>query len=486
MKRAATGTEGFGLGLTLPDRAGPGGLVRDIHRQLREAIVAGRLAPGLQLPSNRGLARSLGVSRNTVAAIYDLLFSEGLIEAHQGAGTFVSMSQRPAKRRGKPPFPLPRLPTRPVPEVGLLAGALPAGPGILEMRVGIPDQSAVPWDVWRRLSALAIRQHQRAPAIIAPAAGLYALREAVAMHLSFARAIACAPERIVVTSGVQGALDLLARTLVVPGKTVIAVEDPGYPAARAPFVLAGARVVPVPVDSEGILVDAIPAEASLVYVTPSHQFPTGSVMSMARRRALLARAAKTGALILEDDYDSEFRYGDQPLDALQTLDRDQVVVYLGIFSKSLFPGLRLGFMVAPEWLRPTLIDAFRAGAFCTPLIPQATLAAFISEGHLARHIRRMRRIYGSRRAALHEAIDRHLGPQLSVMPSSAGLHLSVAVAPDLSLDRLACAGTAAGVAFHRLDAMALAPPPIHAIGIGFGQCPEDCYDAAMAQLASHL
>ncbi|WP_329955905.1 PLP-dependent aminotransferase family protein [Cupriavidus necator] len=223
------------------------------------------------------------------------------------------------------------------------------------------------------------------------------LREAIASHVSFARAVACGADDVVVTSGAQQAFDLIARVLVTPGKTVVAVEDPGYPPLRHAFAAAGARLVPVPVDDEGMQVDQLPAGARVICVTPSHQFPLGATLSLARRRALLAFARRHGAVVVEDDYDGEFRHGGRPLDALQTLDQDQLVWYVGTFSRSLFPGLRLGYAVVPPWARDAVVAAGQYTDWHSALLAQDTLAAFMAEGHLARHIRKMRAAYTGRR-----------------------------------------------------------------------------------------
>ena len=241
--------------------------------------------------------------------------------------------------------------------------------------------------------------------------------------MAFVRAVVCEPDDIVISAGAQQAFDLLARLLVTEGRTCVAVEDPGYPPLRAAFLAAGARLVPVPVDGEGLRVDRLPAGVKVICVTPSHQWPTGAVMSSARRAALLARARELGAVVIEDDYDGEFLFNPRPQDALQTLDRDERVVYVGTFSKSLFPSLRMGFLVAPRWAREALVDIKRSTDSHCSVLTQATLAAFINEGHLARHIRRMRPIYAQRRHALERGAQAHWAAHLRVLPGLAGLHL---------------------------------------------------------------
>jgi GntR family transcriptional regulator/MocR family aminotransferase len=253
------------------------------------------------------------------------------------------------------------------------------------------------------------------------------LREAIAGHVAFVRAVVCNTDNLVITSGAQQAFDLLARLLVTPGETRVAVENPGYPSTRGAFNAAGAKLVPVPVDEEGLRVDRIPDDVKVICVTPSHQSPTGVIMSSARRAALLARAHALDAVVIEDDYDGEFLYDSRPHDALQTLDREGRVFYVGTFSKSLFPALRKGFVVAPDWAREALVDIKYSTDSHTDLVQQATLAAFIAEGHLARHIRRMRRIYSQRRRAFEHAAQDHWSKFMEVRPGNAGLHLSTQI-----------------------------------------------------------
>jgi GntR family transcriptional regulator/MocR family aminotransferase len=273
----------------------------------------------------------------------------------------------------------------------------------VDFRLGRAETRFFPQQIWTRLASRALRH---AKPYFGPD-GHPALRDAIAGHVSATRAVACGPEQILVTAGAQSAFDLLARLLITPERPVVAMEDPGYPLFRALFAKAGAKIAPVPVDGEGLIVERIPPEASVIYVTPSHQFPTGTPMSLARRQQLLALARRQDAVIIEDDYDSEFRFGGNPLDALKTLDRDDRVFYVATFSKSLFVALRLGFVVAPSWaLDPLRAARQLTGLFGAPL-EQETLAAFIAEGHLARHVRRMKKLYDQRRLALLDALTLH-------------------------------------------------------------------------------
>ena len=427
----------FELPIRIPPR-NSGERLRALHGQLKAAILEGRLRPGLRLPATRVLASNYGVSRNTAIATYDLLLSEGYITTRHGAGTYVSdVLPRMSQLAGRPKGGTKRV--RQLndfwqsPE---LFRELIDEPARFKFRLGRPDISKFPMGVWRRLAARTLRAFARVPLTDETSKGRSSLREAIAKHVSFARAVACDASDVVVTSGAQQAFDLLSRILVTPKRTVVAVEDPGYARARLAFTAAGAKICPVPVDEEGLIVDKIPKNARIIYVTPSHQFPTGAAMSPHRRAALLAFANAHDAVIIEDDYDSEFRFGARPLDALQTLDRAGSVFYVGTFSKSLFPDLRLGFVVAPAWAQPALVAAKQyADGQSSPLL-QETLASFISEGHLARHVRRMRQIYSTRREALLDGLEKHLSDHLTPVPSAAGLHLAAFTRPSANADRI--------------------------------------------------
>lgn len=437
-----------------------------LHAQLHAAILDGRLQPGLRLPATRELAQALKISRNTVVAAYELLLSEGYVVARRGAGNYVAdLLGRRGQRRASPPPPGGDRRLTPYWRAARLPAPMQLGACTHDFRVGVPDNRQFPFELWRRLSARALRGLSKAPPLYGQATGRPALREAIARHVSFARAVACDPDDVVVTSGAQQAFDLLARVLVTPGRTVVAVEDPGYPPLRAAFAAAGARVVPVAVDAEGLVVEKIPAEARVVYVTPSHQFPLGVPMSPSRRAALLAFAAARQAVVVEDDYDGEFRYGGRPLDALQTLDRDGLVCYVGTFSKCLFPALRLGYVVAPPWLLPALAAAKAMTDWHCDLPAQDTLAAFITEGHLARHVRRMRKEYAERRATLLEALSCH---GIEAWPSDAGLHLSARLPHRVRSATLVEQAAAQGIHLEGLDGYTHGRVAMQGLVLGFG------------------
>jgi GntR family transcriptional regulator/MocR family aminotransferase len=469
--------------LELPAR----GRLASLHGQLRAAILDGRLRGGQALPSTRGLAASLEVSRNTVVSAYERLLSEGYVAARQGAGYVVTnvLSTRAVPQRAQTGGGDPRLHPRwreatlPTPNSGMAAVRY-------DLRVGLPDTSRFPFDIWRRLSARALRTLSHTPAIYDAAEGRMPLRAAIAGHISFTRAVAGSADDIMVTNGAQQAFDLLARLLVMPGRTLVAVEDPGYPPLRAAFEAVGATVVPVAVDGEGIVVESIPTEARVIYVTPSHQFPLGMVMSPARRLALLAFARQHGAVVIEDDYDGEFRYGGRPLDALQTLDRDGVVFYVGTFSKSLFPALRLGYMVSPPWARAALARVRQLSDWHSDVLAQDTLALFIAEGHLARHVRKMRRIYGERRNRLLEALPRHAGDMLLPLASDAGLHLATTLSRPIEVKALISQAEAQGLRIESLRDYAIVDHTPGGLVFGLGMTPAARIDEAIRLLGRLL
>lgn len=410
---------------------------RRLHEQLRAAILDGRLAAGSTLPSTRLVAAGLGIARNTVIAAYDLLIAEGYVVPRAGAKAVVADVATRLQARSAPAVRItgdarinPQW--RQTQTHATSSRALPPR----SFRLGVPDHTQFPHEVWRRLMAQSLRTWSKTAFAYPPSQGIPVLREAIARHVAFARAVACVAEDVVVTSGAQQAFDLLARLLVTPGKTLVAVEEPGYPPVRAAFAAAGATLVPMPIDDEGLQAEALPPGVRVISVTPSHQSPTGVALSLRRRKALLDYARAHDAVIIEDDYDGEFRYGGRPLDALQTLDREARVFYVGTFSKSLFPSLRKGFVVVPAWARESFIAVKHVADSHSDTITQSVLAAFIRDGHLARHVRRMRSVYAQRREVLLEGIEHELGAWLQPIPCEAGLHLAARIRDPAQADRV--------------------------------------------------
>jgi GntR family transcriptional regulator/MocR family aminotransferase len=349
-------------------------------------------------------------------------------------------------------------------------------------RLGVPDTSSFPFHIWRRLLARSLRSLAKVPGTYFEAQGRPHLREAIANHVSFARAVACRPEDVIVTGGTQQAFDLLARILVTPGRTTVALENPGYPPQRAAFAVAGANLVPVPVDSEGLIVDRLPADARVICVTPSHQFPLGVAMSMRRRTELLEFARTNGAVVVEDDYDGEFRYGATPRDALQTLDRSGSVFYVGTFSKSLFPGIRLGFVVVPPWARRALITAKQAADWHSPVMEQDALAAFIGEGHMARHVRKMRKLYSERRELMMGGLQAHFSPWLEAIPSSGGMHLTALLRESVDIDAIVRGARQRNMELRSLNSYSMNGDGQPGLVIGYGATSAESLTEGLVEL----
>ena len=450
-----------------------------LYRALLDALRAGRLRPGDRLPPSRTLAADLGIARATVATVYERLVAEGHLEARVGAGTFVSKAAAPTtRRRRRTPAALrPRDSWTALPQSVSGSEATPPH----DFRVGIPDASLFPFDTWRRLLAAASRRGAE-PGTYAEPQGHPQLRAALARHLAYSRGVEADPDDIVVTHGTQQALDLVARVLLEPGDVVV-VEDPGYPFARALFASHGARVIPVPVDAEGLLVDALPRRARLVFTTPSHQFPLGPPLSLARRQALLGFAARHDCAIIEDDYDSEFRYVERPLDPLHTLDQDGRVLYVGSFSKSLLPSLRSGYLVAPPSLRAALRAAKQLTDGYGAPATQLALARFLDDGLLARHLRSASKVYAERRELVADGLAR-LG--LDVVPAAAGLHLSAYLDPAHDAETLARRLRADGVALDTLGQYTAGPLPRNGLVLGYGAAVTESITPGIRRLAQAL
>lgn len=477
----------------------PGQLLKALHRALREAIVGGRLTAGLRLPPTRVLAAALGVSRNTAIALYDLLASEGYVVARGKGGTSVADALPRVRKRAAIAAGEAVAPKGPWLRSAWFAPAAPAkvitaAPAVAlkhDFTVGVPEIAPLPFAVLRRLTGRALREAERSAAEYGAPQGLPRMRAAIASHVSATRAVACAPEDVIVTQGAQQAFDLLARVLVAPGQTAVAIEDPGYPPLRSAFMGAGARLAPIAVDDEGLVVDRIPAGSHIVCVTPSHQFPRGVTLSAERRRQLMDLAHDTPAVVIEDDYDSEFRFGRRPLDALKTLDREGRVFYVGTFSKSLYPALRLGYIVAPRWALGALAAAKQAADWHSCTLTQAAVAAFIEEGHLLRHARRMQAIYRGRREALVAAVERHLGAAAEALPGEAGLHMAIRLKGRCASPRqIALRAIEQGVRVETLARYAVTPrevaPRDDALLFGYGRIEAAQMDDAIRRLSRCL
>ncbi len=451
-----------------------------MYRQIREAILTGRVKSGYRLPSTREVAESLGVSRNTVLVVYERLRSEGFLEARVGAGTYVGSDVRPRAPSGVPDSPLrPRPLWEEIADVGDLSATVCS----FDLRPGAPDAARFPYAPWRARISRQLRPGAVGKGAHIGAEGVAALRRAIADHVGVTRGVRARPDDVFVTNGAQQALDLIGRVLLEPGDAV-AVEDPGYPLAQRAFRAQGMKVVPVGVDEHGIVVDAIPRDARLVYVTPSHQYPLGMALSMERRQALLAWARETDTAIVEDDYDGEFRYDGRPLEPLHGLDGSGRVLYVGSLSKVMLPTLRLGFLVAPPSLHLALRKARAATDWHTAVPLQAAAAEFIGDGLLAKHVRRMRRIYAERHRVIVEILQRRFAGRLTPLPSHGGLHLSAVLEPDADSADVDIARRAAAedVAILPLSPRYLAEPPRQGLMLGYGSIAADRIPEALERL----
>jgi GntR family transcriptional regulator/MocR family aminotransferase len=474
-------------------------LYKQLYERLRGAILAGQLERGVRLPSTRTLASELGVARMTTALAYEQLLLEGYLESRVGQGTVVARSlpatlfnaQKESKREKRTDLektspihlasclrPLKDIPWPTRPE-GQTGGTFSSGEPGLEL---------FPYEIWARLIARRARQSLREFAHYQPPAGYEPLREAIAAHIGITRGVRCTPEQIIMTAGSQGAFDLAARTLLNSGDAVWP-ENPGYFGARSALLAAGARLVPVPVDEQGLLVEIGRKrcqEARLVSTTPSHQAPTGVTMSLPRRLALLDWAGEAGAWILEDDYDSEYRFSGRPLEALQGLDQTGRVLYIGTFSKVLFPALRLGYLVAPTILLEPLLTMRRSLDMHLPLLEQMALSDFLHEGHYARHLRRMRQHYRKLRELLHHELHIHLGSLLEVRAPEAGIQLVGWLPPGKDDQRAAELAAQVGIQVLPISRFSLEPLSRGGLVFGYAGTDEEAIPRGMKQLAAVL
>lgn len=473
-------------------------LYRQLYERLRANILSSQLRAGARLPSSRSLAQELGISRNTVTAAYDQLLAEGYIESRVGHGTSV-IPLPPEQLINVAPARL--APFSAVPGHPALSqrGKLIAGmtfmatseaflADISPFRAGMPALDAFPFALWSRL----VQRHTRTSL---PAMGLYQqssgyrpLREAIAAHIGVTRGMRCTAEQVLIVSGSQQALDLAARMLLDPGDAAW-IEDPGYHGARNALLAAGAYLVPVPVDAEGISVSqgrVLAPQARLAAIAPSHQFPLGVTMSLSRRLELLEWARQSNAWILEDDYDSEYRFIGRPLSTLQGLDSTQRVLYIGTFSKVMFPSLRLGFLVVP----PDLVDAFANIVHTTilhhSLLEQMALADFISEGHFARHLRAMRTLYAERASTLVRVAHEELGALMEMNMPHTGLHTVGWLPPGVDDRLVAYRAHVQGVEVTPLSTFAQAPLARGGLLFGYAPFEEDIIRSGLRRLARVL
>lgn len=485
------------MDLMIPiDRTRRTSLVDQLYEGVRTAIAAGTLEPGTRLPSTRELARQLGLTRFTVDDAYSRLVSEGYLEARHGSGTYVAERVRlPA-----PSGPGAATESPPAFHLSAWAGRLPRQPGSdappldveFDFLGGIPAVELLPLTTWHRLIAREARRLDLIHYAYGETAGLPELREAIAAWVSRSRGVACGPEQVIVTSGAQQSMDLLMRLTLDPGTTAV-VEDPCYRWVRTLAGMTGATVHPVPVDAEGILVDQLPGAKVIprvVCVTPSHQYPTGGVLPLARRLDLLEWARSVNALILEDDYDGELRYDSRPLPALAALANapggPANVVYMGSFSKVLYPALRLGYLVVPSRLVEPFTTAKATVDRHAPILTQAVMTAFIREGHFERHLVRMRRAYASRHDAMVAGIETDLAGIAfrDYATTSAGLHLMVRIDRDVTEEDLVARAWNAGIAVEGVSKCFSRAPEAPHLFLGYAQMSEPRIREGIARLAA--
>lgn len=407
-----------------------------IQRALRQLILDGALDVGRRLPASRALAQSLSVSRDTVEAAYGQLHAEGFIERHTGSGSFVSGQVQRLPGRGLMHSPAVRAPVLRLSQRG---AAMFAGGGLRDFLAprafapGVPETRNFPIQTWERLQRQVLKEHGTRALLHSPPQGTEALRQAIAAYVNLERGARATPERVLVLTSSQQALTLCANVLLDAGERIF-IEDPVYHGARKAFDAAGLECVPVPLDADGMQVDllqTLPA-ARAVFLTPSHQFPTGTTLALDRRLAAIAWAQQEQAWIIEDDYDSEFHYAGKPMACVQGLDQHERTIYIGTFTKSMFPGLRIGYMVlptslvAPMTVARTLLDGHSAP------IAQLTLARFIEGGHLGAHVRTMRAVYAERRDVLARLVCEHLGDFLEPRVPAGGMQMPCTLIRDIS------------------------------------------------------
>ena len=499
-------------------------LTGQLYRQLRAGILEGRLNAGERLPSTRDLATQLGVSRKTTLEVFERLNAEGYLVSRPGDGTFVAdglvrlragserhersdrnerTERADRSERGERTDRAQRLhgatsgDTGPGRQKIVLPRPLPIWESLEDIRVlpgesvgfdydfapGVTDKSQFPFDTWRRCVNHALRVQARGKGAYHATEGEPELQLAVSRYLAYHRAVVSDAGEVLITHGAQQAIDLLARAMVRPGD-VAAVEDPGYPPARSCLLALGARVVDVPVDEHGLIVSKLPDDARLVYVTPSHQFPLGMPMSLERRVELLEWAQHRGALIVEDDYDSEFRFEGRPMESLKSLDRAGVVACVGTFSKTLFPELRVGYVVPPTALVDALRMAKQLSDAHTSSMTQIALAQFMQDGHFAKHLRRVHKHYAARRETLLRHLRGNLSAWFEPIVPVAGIHMVALLKADLDEPTVVHAAREARIALQGIARFFHKAHPRRGLMFGYGGIEVDALDAGLTRLAT--
>jgi GntR family transcriptional regulator / MocR family aminotransferase len=470
-------------------------LYQQLTNKIRHGVLEGRLQPNQKIPSSRSLAKSLAISRSTVTQSYEQLESEGYLKTSRGSGTYVCQqipdewlqcqAVEPITSKTEKDSSLSQFGNNLI-SLGSLEISEPDYE--ISFRYGNPAIAYFPMSQWRKL----LTHHaENSPDLLnyAPdAAGYFPLRVEIASYLGHSRAVHCTPEQIIIVNGSQQALDLIARLTLDSGDWV-AMEDPGYLGARHCFMGQFAKIQPIPVNSAGLDVSALSKyqqKFKLVYVTPSHQFPTGATMSLSQRIALLQWAEKTNTLIIEDDYDSEYRYESQPIPALQGMDRGQSVIYIGTFSKIIFPSLRIGYLVVPpDWIPIVSKAKWLCDRFC-PILEQYALTDWIRLGYFARHIRRMRKLYNLRRQVLIKAFEQYFGERVTILGDKAGMHIMVRIATRLSDELVIQKAAAAGIGLVSARGYYLQPQRQGEFIFGYAQLREELIEQGIFRLSQIL
>jgi GntR family transcriptional regulator/MocR family aminotransferase len=474
----------------IPLSAEGGPLFKQVYAGLRKGILGGAFRSGARLPSTRDLAQQLGISRTVVVLAYEQLLAEGFAVGRSGSGTYVSTDVGP-RRAAVPSEDSAKLRLARFGSAAAAAwsrvnfpqrhkSALP-----YDFAYGRSDLDTFPFQLWRRLLLKCARQASIAELDYGPASGNTALREVICSHLRRSRAVNCEPERVIVVNGSQQALDLIARILLQPGDRV-AIENPSYQGTTEVLRAAAARLLTVPVDRNGLDPARLPASARIVFVTPSHQFPTGAILPLARRLALLDWAKHKNAVIVEDDYDGEFRYEGQLLESLQGLDRDSRVIYIGTFSRTVFSALRIGYLIVPK----SLVPAFAAAKWLcdrhTPSLEQKTLAEFIASGMYERYLRRVRRRNASRRDVLLDSIGKYLGDRVEVTGAAAGAHVVLWPTRRIAKDALIASAASRGVGVYPISPYYLKRPARTGVLLGYSRMTEGNIREGMRRLGNVL
>lgn len=484
-------------------------LHRQIYEEVRRGILSGRLAKGKRVPSTREMAKQVGVARATVTMAYDYLLGEGYFEAYPGSGTYVSrhlpdeltdaeeVVDELADQLPERTAPLPR--RRQLSRYGSALQSkdwlgFPDDEPEIQFTFGRPDMSEFPMRIWSQLLSRRCRQRNLALLDCPTRAGGYEpLRAAIAGYLARARAVVCDPEQVIVVNGSQQALDLVTRVLVDP-EDIVGIEEPGYVGAQRAFQAQGAKLSPIYVDANGIKTDYLksrfdvstPESLKVLYITPSHQYPTGVSLSLPRRLDLLAWASRTGTIIIEDDYDSEYRYKGKPFPALAGIDSGASVIYVGTFSKVLLPALRLGYIVVPR----DLVDVFSRAKWLadrhSPLIQQQVLADFIMEGHLERHIRRMRSLYSQRRLLMIDVLKGLFEKDVSVFGDNAGINMLIRLNTEISDDELVARAKKLGVGISSTRNMYLGDAPHGEFLLNYGGLDEQTIIEGLTRLRAAI